>query len=259
MKQSAKIFFIVFFIILGSGVYKSHAGNSNCSFTCGEASEENPCDMWSCGQCCKVGDICLPDVVGGWPTCTCTPATPEECPIAGLGACELGSACGGGGCDVGKKCIGTEPDQYCDYSDCLCASPAQCVVANGSGYCPFPVWFPASGGVCLDAGYVCCVSGDDDYVPPITSGSYPDFDYGGVRFSDLQAIITPIAKILYYTALVVGVIFIIYSGYMIMTSEGNPQRVQQGQEQLTAAILGITFILLSAAILRVIITSILGA
>jgi len=44
-----------------------------------------------------------------------------------------------------------------------------------------------------------------------------------------------------------------------MTSEGNPQMVQQGQEQLTAAILGIIFILLSAAILRVIISSILGA
>jgi len=92
------------------------------------------------------------------------------------------------------------------------------------------------------------------------SGTNPyNYDYSGLRFTNLEAVITPVAKILFYAALVVGVILIIYSGYILMTSEGNPQKVQQGQEQLTAAILGIMFVLLSAAILRVIINSILGA
>jgi hypothetical protein len=93
----------------------------------------------------------------------------------------------------------------------------------------------------------------------VSSGSYPDFSYSGLYFTDLEAVITPIAKILFYAALAIGALMIIYSGYILMTSEGNPQKVQQGQEQLTAAILGIMFVLLSAAILRVIISSIIGA
>ena len=43
-----------------------------------------------------------------------------------------------------------------------------------------------------------------------------------------------------------------------MTSEGNPQKVKEGQEELTAAIIGTFFILLSVAILRVIISSVLN-
>ncbi len=47
--------------------------------------------------------------------------------------------------------------------------------------------------------------------------------------------------------------FVVIAGYTLMTSEGNPQKTQEGQEQLTAAIIGIAFILLSSAIIRVII------
>jgi hypothetical protein len=144
----------------------------------------------------------------------------------------------------------------------------------------FPLSITASGSYCLDSSMVlsgcgasavavgvsCSNRSDADgpaSVPPVPpapgSGNY-DFSYTGLKFNDLQSVLAPIVKIVYYAALVVGVVFIIYSGYVIMTSEGNPQIMQQGQEQLTAAILGILFILLSAAILRVIINSIiLGA
>ena len=93
---------------------------------------------------------------------------------------------------------------------------------------------------------------------PVPSGSHPDYTYTGIIFTDLNQLLTPAAKIIYYAALLVGFLFIILAGYKLMTSEGNPQRVQEGQEQLTAAILGIIFILLSAAILRVIINNIIG-
>ena len=85
-----------------------------------------------------------------------------------------------------------------------------------------------------------------------------DFIYNGPIVQDISSILVPLAKILYYGGLFIGMVFIIIAGYTLMTSEGNPQRTQEGQEQLTAAILGIIFILLSAAILRVIITSIIG-
>jgi hypothetical protein len=58
--------------------------------------------------------------------------------------------------------------------------------------------------------------------------------------------------------LFIGIAFIVKAGYTLMTSEGNPQKVKDGQEELTAAIIGTFFILLSVAILRVIIRSILG-
>jgi hypothetical protein len=43
-----------------------------------------------------------------------------------------------------------------------------------------------------------------------------------------------------------------------MVSQGNPQQTQDAQEQLTAAILGIIFILLSVTILRVILGKVMG-
>jgi hypothetical protein len=43
-----------------------------------------------------------------------------------------------------------------------------------------------------------------------------------------------------------------------MVSQGNPQQTQDAQEQLTAAIFGIVFILLSVTIIRLILTKIIG-
>ena len=43
-----------------------------------------------------------------------------------------------------------------------------------------------------------------------------------------------------------------------MVSQGNPQQTQDAQEQLTAAIVGIIFILLSVTILRIILGRVIG-
>ena len=74
----------------------------------------------------------------------------------------------------------------------------------------------------------------------------------------LEELINPIAQILYYGGLFIGIGYIVYSGYALMVSEGNPDRVKDAQSQLTAAIVGTAFILLSAAIFRVIIHSFFG-
>lgn len=54
-------------------------------------------------------------------------------------------------------------------------------------------------------------------------------------------------------AIILGLALIAKSGYMIMTSQGDPRRITEGKENLTAAIIGLLFVLLSIAILRVII------
>lgn len=85
-------------------------------------------------------------------------------------------------------------------------------------------------------------------------GKFNDLFYSGPIIKNIESILVPLGKILYYGGLFIGMAFIVVAGYTLMTSEGNPQKTQEGQEQLTAAILGIAFILLSSAILRVIIS-----
>ncbi|MCX7928758.1 MAG: hypothetical protein N2558_03700 [Patescibacteria group bacterium] len=49
-----------------------------------------------------------------------------------------------------------------------------------------------------------------------------------------------------------GLILIVYSGYMLMTSAGNPQKVQAAKELLTASISGILMLLFAVFLLRII-------
>jgi hypothetical protein len=48
----------------------------------------------------------------------------------------------------------------------------------------------------------------------------------------------------------IAFILIVYAGFEIITAGGNPQKVQAGRELLTAAIMGLMFLLFSAFILR---------
>ncbi|MCS7092565.1 MAG: hypothetical protein NZM26_04405 [Patescibacteria group bacterium] len=50
----------------------------------------------------------------------------------------------------------------------------------------------------------------------------------------------------------IGIILIIYSGYMIMTSSGDPKKVQAGKELLGAAVSGVIMLIFAVFILRLI-------
>ncbi len=50
----------------------------------------------------------------------------------------------------------------------------------------------------------------------------------------------------------VAVLLIIAAGYEMMTSQGNPEKVKGARERLTAAIVGLVFIIFSVAILQII-------
>ncbi len=196
------------------------------------------------GNCCDITQIC--DYYGGSTTLTC--GTPQT--LLGY-ACDMFSHVCVPCYDTSQT--GCNPPQYdpgsyntCDAA-CKGTIPTRFNCLNGD--CT-----PAQNGSYSD--YLTCKQN----CSPTSPYDYKyDYSYSGLRFSNLEAVLAPVAKILFYASLVVGVLLIIYSGYALMTSEGNPQKVQQSQEQLTAAILGIIFILLSAAILRVIINSILVA
>jgi hypothetical protein len=56
----------------------------------------------------------------------------------------------------------------------------------------------------------------------------------------------------------IAMILIIYSGFLILTSAGNPKQVAAGKELLAAAISGILLLALSAYLLRFIGVDVLG-
>ena len=50
----------------------------------------------------------------------------------------------------------------------------------------------------------------------------------------------------------IALIFIIYGGFMVITSKGDPERVQKGKEMLTSAVAGLLFIVFSLFLLNLI-------
>jgi len=56
----------------------------------------------------------------------------------------------------------------------------------------------------------------------------------------------------------VGILLIVYAGFMMLTASGDPKRVKAAQELLTAAISGIILIVLSVVILNFLGVNILG-
>jgi len=56
----------------------------------------------------------------------------------------------------------------------------------------------------------------------------------------------------------IAFLLIVYAGFMIMSSSGNPERLKAGQELLTSAIAGLIMLIFSVFILRVIGVDILG-
>jgi hypothetical protein len=57
----------------------------------------------------------------------------------------------------------------------------------------------------------------------------------------------------------ISIAMIIVAGYGYLTSTGNPDKVRDASGKLTSAVTGAVFIILSLAILKVIINSLLGS
>lgn len=148
---------------------------------------------------------------------------------------------------VGTCCA---PGYFAAYGLCTTTSTPGC--NDGGTFVPMGQTCPSNNETCVcdGTGYVCeCDSG---YTPVLGN-----LIYNGPLITDLDLLINPVLKILYYGGLGIGLFFIIFSGYNLMTSGGDPNKTQSAKEQLTAAVLGILFILLSSTILRIIIGDII--
>lgn len=74
---------------------------------------------------------------------------------------------------------------------------------------------------------------------------------------ELSELFTIINGILIPITIIIGLFIIISSGYKILTSQGDPQELQTGKENLTSAIIGLIFVLMAVSILRVIIKTLI--
>lgn len=165
----------------------------------------------------------------------------SELPYCDLGVnqcqtltCQTGSAFVASNCATGTLCCPKSTSKTCAQlsGECNMINCTRSMVASD----------------CSD----CCV-GEGEPSP------YQYNKYVGPTITNLAGLLSPIIRILFYAGLTLGGAFIIYAGYLLMTSEGDPQKTKEGQEQLTAAILGTLFIVLALYILRVIIGLVTGS
>ena len=92
----------------------------------------------------------------------------------------------------------------------------------------------------------------------ITIGGY-DIDFPiGERWVSAEGVLlegTDILKIFIGFSVVIAVAMIIVSGYTLITAAGNPDKIEQGQKTLTAAIVGLVVVFLAALIIQFVLTS----
>jgi hypothetical protein len=194
-----------------------------------------------------------------------------------------------------KVCL--EPDALCDVdqdknnpTDCtkhcpngtFCGSPAvgltqtyclstnpqtgdRCDPANSGGKCPGnDGCFQSNSDVTL---YTCQQTTFDLPSPspqpckPVESGSSIEYNcdtaVGNILTSPKDFVQTIMGLILSVVG-GVAILLIMLSGYRLMVSQGNPENIKSAKEQLTAAIIGLLFIIFSLVILQVIGVNILG-
>uniref|UniRef100_A0A7C4TJJ6 Uncharacterized protein n=1 Tax=candidate division WWE3 bacterium TaxID=2053526 RepID=A0A7C4TJJ6_UNCKA len=92
---------------------------------------------------------------------------------------------------------------------------------------------------------------DGPYDPPGGSGGTQD---DPLNFKNFMGVLY---GILFPVVVILGFLKVVVAGYTIMTSQGDPQKIQEGKEDLTAAIMGLIFILGAVGILRILIGSII--
>jgi len=123
-------------------------------------------------------------------------------------------------------------------------------------------------GLCNSAGPFDCVC-DDPNAPCFNEAQLPSglvCEEGGGISTAIGCISIDNIEDISRFALTLGVaigggiafLLIIYAGFMITTSTGNPERLKAGQELLTSAIAGIILIVFSVFLLRVLGVDILG-
>ncbi len=242
-----------------------------------------------------VTGICIPDeTISPNPDCNsgsgppCAGSTGAACCTSQGASCNNVDCTPLTTCPPGSICIGVPSDFQCTnrggIAHTICTIPAgqtgvPCCVPTGTGpdpcdpgsHCIIRNRTPCEDGAgtfgeCFASptGTCCCPDGSDCLVisgpgtttpygaPPSTVSEL----YDRIELSP-EEIAASAYKILLPIVVILGVVVIAAAGYMFMTSQGQPDKVKEAGERLTAAVVGIVFVVLSLVILRVIINTLL--
>lgn len=208
---------------------------------------------YSCiDSCAHRGYSC----VGSGQKCTgITQATTYYCPSNGT-CCQPSNA---------TPILTQAPTQHCtDTAGQFCGVACTENNSNGAGvgqcpqgsYCCKSPVAPA-GGIPVD--YVPNLPG-----PPCAPGALNSITCTMINSAigniptDIGGFVRLFFNVILWIAGAIALILIIISGYRFMTSRGNPEAVQNAQDQLTAALIGLIFIILAFVILQTIGTDFLG-
>lgn len=172
---------------------------------------------------------------------------------------------------------GYEPGNSCSSLSLNPSSPNYCGSATAAPQCAVDPDYGGNGEPCrqnnlCDGNFICiggsCISPGDPPPPPgggnptEFSGLCPDGGIdtaiGCIPFQDINEL----TKFFLRWALGIGggiaILLIIYASFIIITSTGDPRRMQGGKELLTSAIAGVMLIIFSVFILRILGVNILG-
>lgn len=94
-----------------------------------------------------------------------------------------------------------------------------------------------------------CIGGKDNIENPDDAGAGLWTAFGCVRTSK-EGMISDIITIGLMLSGGVVILTILYGAFLLTTSSGDPKRVQEGQEMVTSAIMGLLFVIFSMIILR---------
>jgi len=154
----------------------------------------------------------------------------------------LRSGDGNGPVELGESCS-PNPDSLTTFR---CAPPEQCVLDEEGNYtCRAPEY--------LNPALVDSPCSDDTQERGCASIKTA---FGRIS-TDVGEFVQWVLKFILGIAGGIVTLLIIVSGYRLMTSQGNPEKVQAAREQLTSAIVGLLFIIFSLFILQLITVDIL--
>jgi hypothetical protein len=94
------------------------------------------------------------------------------------------------------------------------------------------------------------------FVSPVSADALGDRISEGIKnvssSSDLTGLVNSLVALAIPLGVLAAVGWLIYAGYMMITSEGNPDKITEARDVVTNAIIGFALIALSVAILLLI-------
>ena len=93
------------------------------------------------------------------------------------------------------------------------------------------------------------------FITGFFAGLVPGCDPVKCTTDDLLKLVVNVINFLITISLVVATLFLVWGGFVFLTSGGSPERISSGKKTITAAIIGIVIVLASVFLINVFLTT----